>query len=217
MLSCPFEILSDGSEHAPDSKRLPAIAQALSALGYDAGTLTPDEADALQKADAPRPKHFTVLGPQPQTDILYVADMPIGLVYFPVPPNPKEAIPTDLSAAVAKAAAGLRDRVKLVIGISGWGMTGEEDFLTAHPAAVDILLGSGPTAGLAARSGGNKTLWSRSYGRGKTINRLDIMALPGTSDFSWKPGTTYKAEVISLDDLYPADPDIQKIFHPESS
>jgi hypothetical protein len=38
------------------------------------------------------------------------------------------------------------------------------------------------------------------------------LTLPGTADFTWKPDVTFKANVVSLDDLYPADLEIQKLF-----
>ncbi|MHC1711454.1 MAG: hypothetical protein AB9872_04800 [Solidesulfovibrio sp.] len=213
LLSCPFEILPDGPERKPDAKRLPAMSRALSMLGYDAAALNLDEAEYLQSAQAPLPAHFTVLGQNPETSIVHAGEMPIGIVFFPTSPNPKEPVPADLLDATAKAAASLRGKVKLVVGLSGWGMSDEEGFLNAHPEALDVLLGSGPNAGAAGRpSATGKTLWSRSYIKGKTINRLDILALPGATDFAWKPEKTFKAEVVSLDDLFPADPDIQKLF-----
>jgi hypothetical protein len=213
LLSCPFEILPDGPERKPDAKRLPAMSHALSMLGYDAGALNPDEAEYLKDAGAPLPVRFTVLGPQPASKRIEVGGLSIGIVFFPVSPNLKEPVPTALLDATAKAAAELRDKVKLVVGISGWGMSDEENFLNAHPESLDVLLGSGPNAGTAGRPGANgKTLWSRSYIKGKTINRLDILTLPGPADFTWKPDATFKANVVSLDDLYPADPEIQKLF-----
>jgi len=60
--------------------------------------------------------------------------------------------------------------------------------------------------------GDGKTLWSRAYTRGKTINRLDLFTLPETTHFVWTPQTGYQADVISLDEQFPADPEIQKLF-----
>jgi len=213
MLACPFEILSDGPERKPDPKRLPGISQALTLIGYDAGALNPDEAAYLKSADAPLPAHFSVLGPTPETQTVRVGDVPVGIVLFPPSPNLREPVPSAQGEAVAKAAAELHAKAKLVIGISGWGQSDEKAFIDAHPGSVDVLLGSGPNAGAAGHVSENgKTLWSRTYGRGKTINRLDIKTLPGAADFAWKPDSNFKAEVFSLDETYPADPMISLLF-----
>lgn len=213
LLSCPFEILPDGPEQKPDPKHMTAMSQAMTMLGYDAGALTPDEAAYLKSADAPLPAGFTVLGPQPTTTIVQSGGLPVGIVLFPVSPNPKNPVPAELAEATDKAAKSLRNKAKLVIGVSGWGMGDEQAFLDTHPDSLDLLLGSGPNAGTAGRtSASGKTLWSRAYIKGKTINRLDIMTLPGAPDFVWKSGTDFKADVISLDEQYPADPTIQQMF-----
>lgn len=213
LLSCPFEILPDGPERKPDPKRLPAISQALSCMAYDAGTLLPEEAAYLQSAGAPLPSRFTVLGASPAAGTLRIAGLPIGVVYFPPSPDPTKPVPAELAALVAQTAAGLRAATRLVVGISPWGMADEEAFMNAHPGVLDVLLGSGPNAGTAGRvSRDGKTLWSRAYIKGKTMNRLDLLALPAAPEFAWKPEETFKAEVVTLDDAHPADPEIQQLF-----
>ena len=213
VLGAPFEILPDGPDRKPEARRLPAISQALARIGYNAGALLPEEATYLKSADAPVPAGFTVVTPTPQTTMLQAAGLPIGIVFFPPPPDLTKPAPPAIGDAVAKAARELRTTAKLVIGISGLGMMDEEAFLTAHPDALDVLLGSGINAGTAGKAGpGGKTLWARAYTRGKTVNRLDLLALPGAADFTWTPNGTFKAEVINLDETYPADPDIKKLF-----
>jgi 2',3'-cyclic-nucleotide 2'-phosphodiesterase (5'-nucleotidase family) len=182
-------------------------------MGYDAGALLPGEIEYLKSADAPIPSGFSVLGPKPQTAVVTKGGRKVGIVFFPPPPDMTKPTPPDLGDAVAEAAGQLRPSVALVIGVSGIGMMDEEAFLKAHPDALDVLLGSGLNAGTAGRPGpGGKTLWARAYTRGKTVNRLDLMRLPDGPDFTWKPGETFKAEVINLDDAYPADPEIKKLF-----
>lgn len=213
VLGAPFEILPDGPEKKPDPRRLPAISQALSRMGYDAGALLPDEAASLKSADAPIPAGFTVLEQKPLTKIVKVAGTAVGIVFFPPPPDLTKAAPASLGDAVAKAAAELRPSVRLVVGLSGLGMPDEEAFLAAHPDALDVLCGSGISAGTAGRPGPQgKTLWTRAYTRGKTVNKLDLLALPDGEAFAWKAGTNFKAEVINLDETYPADPEIKKLF-----
>ena len=213
VLGAPFEILPDGPDRKPDARRLPAISQALTQTGYTAGALLPDEAAYLKSADAPIPAGFTVVDPTPRTTVVEAAGLPIGIVFFPPPPDLAKPAPPAIGDAVAKAAKELRAKTKLIIGLSGLGMMDEEAFLTAHPDALDVLLGSGINAGNAGKAGpGGKTLWARAYTRGKTVNRLDLFALPGAADFSWTPNGTFKAEAINLDETFPADPDIKKLF-----
>ena len=216
LLACPFEILPDGPEAKPEPKALPGIVKAFDAMGYDAGALNPDEAAYLKNAGAPLPARFTVLGDAPQTQLLQKGGTTYGLVFFPASPDLKKPVPDTVLDAAAKAAHDLRGKANVVIGVSGLGLTAEQDFLDKHPGAVDVLLGSGPNAGTASRlSADGRTLLSRTYIKGKTLNRLDIAALPGAPDFTWKPGQNFKTDVISLDDHYPADPAVEKMLGEE--
>jgi len=214
LLACPFEVLPDYDlEAKPDPRKMPGMVKALDMMGYDAGALTLDEAGFLKKSGAPLPAAFTVLATEPQTKLVTLGGDTIGIVFFPPSPDPKKPAPAALGDAVAQAAKALRDKARLVIGLSGLGMGDEKAFLETHPGTLDILLGSGPNAGNAGQpSADGKTLWARTYIKGKTINRLDLFALPGGPDFAWKPGQTYKTSVISLDERYPADPAVEKLF-----
>jgi hypothetical protein len=211
--ACPDEILSADTPRPSDAKSVTAMAKALGLLGYDAGTVTRAEAKLLADAGAALPPGFAVAGETPTSTILTVAGIPIGVVRFPDAPASREPMPAPLAQATAEAAAALRPKVKLVVGLSGWGSRPEEAFLNAHPGAVDVLLGSGPGSGLAgSTTGGGRTLWARTYYEGKTVNRLDLYTLPATADHVWDPKTDFRTEVIALDDRYPADPEIEKLF-----
>ncbi len=213
VLAAPFEILSDGPEKKPEPRRLPAISQAMSRIGYDAGAILPSEAAYLKSADAPLPAGYTVLGDKPATAVLDKGGVKVGIVFFPAPADLTKPTSPAVGDAVAEAARKLRPSVSLVIGVSGIGMIDEEAFLAAHPDALDVLLGSGLNAGTAGRPGpGGKTLFARAYTRGKTVNRLDLYQLPSGPDFAWKPNENFKAEVVNLDEAYPADPEIKKLF-----
>ena len=182
-------------------------------LRYDAGAILPSEAAYLQSADAPIPVGFTVLGDKPATAVLDKGGVKVGIVFFPAPADLTKPTPSAVGEAVAEAARKLRPSAALVIGVSGIGMIDEEAFLAAHPGVLDVLLGSGLNAGTAGRPGpGGKTLFARAYTRGKTVNRLDLYQLPGGPDFAWKPNENFKAEVVNLDEAYPADPEIKKLF-----
>jgi len=204
--------VSDGPATV-DPRKLLAMAKAYDLLGYDAGLVTPTEAEALKKAGTALPPVFGVSAAAPSVTTIRAGGHSIGIVRFPIEPKAGEAIPEALAKATAQAAETLHGRVELVVGLSGWGMADEEAFLGAHPGAVDVLLGSGPGAGLAGiTAGAGKTLWARSYTKGKTLNRLDLFTLPGAPDFVWKPKTDYKPDVVLLDDRIPSDPQVQQLF-----
>jgi hypothetical protein len=213
LFACPWEILPDGATRTADAKAVAAMARALALLGYDAGVMTRTEAEAVAEAGAAMPSAFTVAGPEPDVSMLEVAGIPVGVVRFPAGPRPGQAVPAETVQATARAAASLRGKARLVVGLSGWGATAEEAFINAHPGAVDLLLGGGPGGGLpVCTAGGGRTLWSRAFFKGKTVNRLDLYSLPEKTDSTWDPNTDFRSEIISLDDRYPADPEIAKMF-----
>lgn len=213
VVALPDEFVSADSPRPGDANTMAAMAKAFNRMAYDAGTLTRAEAEVLAASGAPVPPGFAVAGPEPATTIVTVAGVPVGLVRFPDAPASREPMPPALAEATAKAAAALRGKVGLVIGLSGWGTRPEEAFLAAHPGAVDILLGSGPGSGRAGRIAGNgHTLWARTYYLGKTVNRIDLFAWPTGPEHIWKPDAEFRTDVISLDDRYPADPTVAKLF-----
>jgi hypothetical protein len=208
-----FEFLPEVSASPPEPDKIPAIAKAQDRIGYDAGILSPGEAKLLTEKKATAPAAFTLLDASPQTKVVQVGGKAVGLVIFPVPKNESEPVPDKLMEAVAKAAAGLRGKTALVVGLSPWGALDEEAFVNSRPGVVDVLLGSGGGSGFGARTPRDgKTLWTRAYIKGKTINRLDLMALPGAPDFVWKPGDTFVAQVVPLDQAYPQDQAIENLF-----
>jgi peptidoglycan hydrolase-like protein with peptidoglycan-binding domain len=208
-----FEFLPEVSAAPPEPDKIPAIAKAQDRIGYDAGALSPGEARLLTAKKATPPAVFTLLDGAPQTKVVSVGGKSVGLVFFPVPRNESDPVPDKLMDAVAQAAKGLREKTALVIGISPWGALDEEAFVNTRPGVVDVLLGSGGGSGFGARTPKDgKTLWTRAYIKGKTVNRLDLMALPGAKDFVWKPGKTFVAQVVPLDTAYPQDQSIEGLF-----
>jgi 2',3'-cyclic-nucleotide 2'-phosphodiesterase (5'-nucleotidase family) len=208
-----WEFAPEISAAPPQPEKLPAVAAAQARLGYDAGAITPDEVRTLTAQKAVPPPGFTVLGSEPATKLVTVAGKSVGLVFFPMPKDISAPVPEKLLAATARAAAALRgQQVALVVGVSPWGALDEEAFINTHSGAVDVLLGSGGGSGFPARtSKDGKTLWTRAYIKGKTVNRLDLLSLPTGNGFTWKDGT-YKAQVTALDAAYPQDPAIESLF-----
>ncbi len=208
-----WEFLPEAATTPPEAAKTAAIAQAYGRLGYDAGAVSPAEVALLAKHQAAPPQSFTVLDQEPRTRLVTVGGKTVGLVFFPMPKDPSAPVPDKLMDATAKAAAALRGQAALVVGVSPWGALDEEVFINTRSGAVDVLLGSGGGAGFPAKaSKDGKTVWMRAYIKGKTVNRLDLLALPGGKDFTWKPGQTFATEVVTLDAAYAQDQAIEQLF-----
>jgi len=208
-----WEFLPEVSAAPPEPTKLPAIVKADAQIGYDVCAITPPEVQVLAGQKTAPPKGCTVLSEEPQTTIVTVSGKPVGIVFFPMPKNVSAPVPEKLMAATAKAAKALRDKTAMVVGVSPWGALDEEAFVNSRPGVVDVLLGSGGGSGFGARTPkGGKTLWTRAYIKGKTVNRLDLLALPGSPGFAWKSGETFEAQVLPLDTAYPQDKAIESLF-----
>ena len=208
-----WEFLPEVAAAPPEPAKLPAVAKAHERLGYDVFVLTPAEVKVLADNKAAPPKGATVLDAAPATRILNIGGKAVGIVLFPMPKDVSAPVPDKLMDATAKAASELRGKVALVVGVSPWGALDEEAFINSRAGAVDVLLGSGGGSGFPSRtSKDGKTLWTRAYIKGKTINRLDLAALPGTSGFTWKIGDNFTAKVQPLDEAFPQDAAIEALF-----
>lgn len=202
----PWEFLPEVSAAPPEPDKLPAVAKAHERLAYDAMALAPQEAKLLAEHKSLPPKGAVVLEDAPVTRIVIVGGVAVGLLYFPMPKDISAVVPDKLMDATAKAAAELRAKAALVVGISPWGALDEEAFINTRAGAVDVLLGSGGGSGFASRtSKDGRTLWTRAYIKGKTLNRLDLLALPGKPGFTWKIGENFTAKVDPLDENFPQD------------
>lgn len=208
-----WEFLPEVSAAPPEPGKLPAVATAHERLGYDVMAVTPAEVKLLADHKAAVPQGAVTLGREPATKILTIGGKSVGVVFFPMPDDISAPVPEKLMDATARAAATLRGKTALVVGISPWGAIDEEAFINTRTGAVDVLLGSGGGSGFPSRTSKNgKTLWTRAYIKGKTINRLDLLALPGASDFTWKVGDNFMAKVQPLDAAFPQDAAIEKLF-----
>ena len=208
-----WEFLPEVSAAPPEPDKLPAVAKAHERLAYDVMVVTPQEVQVLADKKTAPPKDAIILGPTPATRVTTIGGKAVGLVFFPMPKDVSAPVPDKLMDATAKAAAELRGKVALVVGVSPWGALDEEAFINSRAGAVDVLLGSGGGSGFASRtSKDGKTLWTRAYIKGKTVNRLELLALPGQTGFAWKVGENFAAKVEPLDEAFPQDPSIEQLF-----
>jgi 2',3'-cyclic-nucleotide 2'-phosphodiesterase (5'-nucleotidase family) len=208
-----WEFLPEVSAAPPEPEKMPAVVKAHEALGYDVMAVTPDEVKLLADKKTAPPKGAVVLGQTPATKIVTVGGKAVGLVFFPMPKDVSAPVPDKLMDQTAKAASELRGKVALVVGVSPWGALDEETFVNTRSGAVDVLLGSGGGSGFSSRtSKDGKTLWTRAYIKGKTVNRLDLLALPGQPGFAWKVGENFVAKVDPLDETVSQDPAVEQLF-----
>lgn len=168
-------------------------------------------------------KKFSALGrlaprgwhsPQDKEPVSVILDTPggkVGVVIFPEAKKAGEAPGEDISRAVSRAAKELRPQVKLVIGVSPWGVTAENEFLEQARPDLDVLLGSGDGVGFSAKNAnGNRTLWMHSYTKGRALYVLNILDWPVEKNFKWDVDKNFTTQAIILEDHYAPDPEMEK-------
>lgn len=209
----PYEILPwSGGDKPPRKEALPALARAYSLLGYDLGCLTPDEAAALAAQNAPAPKGWLTLGKEPQAKTAEVGGLKVGVLFLPLLGQDEKTPDKKLVAKVSRAAKRLREDADVVIGVSPWGMRGEEALLKKRPGLFDVLLGAGRGSGLYAKAPNGETVYTRAYEKGKAINRIDLLELPKGEKHVWSLQKNFKAKITPLDDATPDNGRIKALF-----
>ncbi|GAB1409234.1 hypothetical protein MASR1M90_03880 [Desulfovibrionales bacterium] len=102
----------------------------------------------------------------------------------------------------------------LIIGLSSWGASAEQEFLDASGDALDILLGSGegPSySGLYLNK--DSVVWARAPLKGKGVNVLTIPNLPVPGrKISWQPEVSIRGEIRPLADTLAQDPDMTALL-----
>lgn len=176
--------------------------------------LSPAENTALTENGAKIPLGWQVLEPgTAKTTILTVGQDKVGVVFFPEAAKPGSEPGEKEFKAIDKAVKELRPQVKLVIGVSPWGVQTESDYLQKQKPDVDILLGSGIGPGFSAKvADKDKTLWMHTYSKGKALYTIDVLAWPGAKGFKWVPDKSFTSKTVILDESFPADPAMQEML-----
>lgn len=228
----------DGDEQAvPDA--MAGLVKAYEALNYSAGAVGQEELARLARQGVAPPGGWLVLDPkEPRTRLIDTPKGKVGLVFFPevkglgdtpletapgkegfslIPRARKEASST-LEAeakALAKAIKELREGgAAMVVGISPWGSQAEADYLEGHRPDLDILLGAGSGVGFMAKPENNgRTLWMRTYTKGKAVYQIDVLAWPSGKGFKWEEKKNYQSKALLLDDAVKPDPDMERLIH----
>lgn len=188
------------------------LVDAYASLDYSVGVLSIEESRKIAALGRVAPKGWH--SPQDKEPVSVVLDTPggkVGVVIFPEAKKAGETPGEDIMRAVSKAAKELRPRVKLVIGVSPWGVAAENDFLDQIKPDLDVLLGSGDGVGFSAKgANGNRTLWMHSYTKGRALYVLNLLEWPGEKNSKWESGKNFATQAIILEDNYAPDPEMEK-------
>ena len=190
------------------------LVDALKTMDYDFGSLTEFESELFEDAGVEPPDGWVVLD-EPRLATLSTPDgHKVALVLFPDLPEGEDRPSKNLVRKLEKLMAGAREDHDLVLAVSPWGMWPEKDYLNETEAGPDILLGAGP--GMEVQGtfmARDRVFWVRAYSKGKSINRIDLMAWPDKADRTWTPDDdTIRAEFGTLRDTVPEDPEVLDIL-----
>jgi hypothetical protein len=214
----PYEFAQRHPVHAWDPQRLEILARAYERLDYHLGVLGPSETGAMSLLATMQPDTWFQAGSQPQTRFLSTSRGLVAAVIFPALDREAGSSFEALVTRLAVTISGIRQRhpKALVVGISAWGRKHERQFMDRHEGLCDILLGSGPGSGLTSTlSTHGKTLWSRAFTKGRTVNKLTIKEFPSPdSSFHWKTGQNIGVKLVVLDQRIQDNPAMDAFLAP---
>ncbi len=185
LLGGPYEFARKaGDDLYPEQAK--ALAKAFDFMRYDFGCLTEFEAGFLEDAEVAPPSGWVVLDQARIVSLDTGEGHSVGLVLFPVLPDNSQSAPKDMVRKVERLIKEAREEYDLVVGISPWGLWAEKAWLDATDAGPDILLGAGMGMELQGtlKADGN-TLWVRALAKGKSVNRVDLLAWPDRTGRPW--------------------------------
>ena len=227
-ISGGYTFRAPGNEPAaPPASVLVALLTAYQRLEYDLGLLAPSEKELLAADGITSPALWVVAKNTPTTHLLRAGETRVAVVVFPhlaprvqrLTDSKKKAKPVSGAVselefiAIRQAARQARKQADLVVGLSDWGLDAESTLMQAGETGLDILLGSGPGSGVNGRiSTDGQTLWMRSYSKGKAVQRIDVLELPGGEAFQWQKAVNVRWITKPLKESIPPDPRIAEMF-----
>ncbi|KAF0232362.1 MAG: hypothetical protein FD177_2606 [Desulfovibrionaceae bacterium] len=211
----PYEFISDdGVEHALPEAYAPLV-KAYEALNYSAGAISPAEATQFSSMGIAPPRGWQVLdSKEPKAVILDTAKGKVGVVYFPeIKKAGGDPTPEQLQA-ISRKLKELRPQVKLLVGVSPWGVQTESDFIEKQKPDLDVLLGSGTGVGFSAKAdqGNGRVLWMHTYTKGKAIYTIDLLAWPSEKSFKWEKEVNFTTQAVVLDDTFNPTPALEQML-----
>lgn len=199
----------------PPSNMTIALAKAFHLMKYDVGLLAEGEARAFSGADVPMDATRKTASEAPVTVLATARGDEIRFVRFPSLPEGRDLPSDDDIKRASRKITAQQGESRLVVALSDWGWLGEREFLAQNPKAVpDILLGSGLGSGVNGRiEAQGRCLWVRPYDKGRTLNRIELLAWPDRSKpFKWQLSGNVRCLSVGLGDQYMDDPDVSAIL-----
>lgn len=198
---------------APDV--LQSLIKAYNLMGYDLGFIPKEEAKALKQAQAVIGSWQKTSEEVPITILTTQNGDKIGFVRFPSLGQGNDIPEPELISRIGRQIKLLRNKVRLVVGLSGWGWLGENEYLMKNPKTVpDLLLGSGRGSGLNGRVlADDRCIWVRSYDKGRSICEIQIYEWPDRKNsFAWTVSKNYNTSSIGLNDTYKDNPEVAAVL-----
>lgn len=189
-----------------DAESIKALGSAYAMMKYDLGVLTGFEFKEFGENGLTPPLPWKHPG-----EVEFVRfdreGVSIGIILFPEVPTNTKTPPDRVVKAIETLLAEYRGKVDLLVGLSPWGLWLEKAYLESGTQPPDILLGSGPGVEVPGSFMANgKTFWSRPYAKGKSVTRIDLLALPrGDVNFTWTENDNIRFESPALTDSYIED------------
>lgn len=183
-------------------------------MDYDLGLLTGAEQKLFEKAGVTPPKAFATADRATYREFTLAGGEKIGVILFPDLPRKSKEPDQRTVKGIEDLVRKHRDEVRLLIGISPWGLWVEQAFMKMKPVGPHIVLGSGIGTELRGvlRDSKGRIFWSRSSVRGRSVARIDVLQWPEGDDFIWTDNGSIKSDFISLTDQHPENGEVLQII-----
>jgi hypothetical protein len=209
VIAGPYEFTADDPfrfGHLAEKGRnaLPPAAEAVftrklhAMLGVDAGWISHKAAEWMKKYAGGIPAGYLEIGKAPRGTILRTPIGPVGIVFFPEGDVPGKGPAPEQKRQVLESGRELRGQVRLLLGVSPWGLVAEKSFLPEAGGIFDGILGGGEGVGfgfsLAEKVPG--LIWLRPDGKGRAVNVLELYAArDDDTPFLGEEGKTFDARL----------------------
>ncbi len=213
----PYEFAKWTPAHPLNPERITPLIRGYEHLCYHLGILGTSESGALSILSDTQPKTWFRIEHRPQVHFLQTDGGLFIAVVFPaleVNTPPSKSMIQNLVATMTRLRSDHPGA--LIVGISSWGRKNERQFVEEHEGSCNILMGSGPGAGLiSAFSTHAKTLWTRPYSKGRTVTKIEIREFPSADPTSsWNTGRNISAQLVLLGDKIQENPAMSAILAP---
>jgi len=201
-LAGAYEFTNNPDAPTPPRKRLAFLAKAFDLMGYDVLHVSEHERAALNKAGIKPRKYWRGAGPLESQVLSLKNGLKVGLLILPPLHTPGKTVPPQVLAQVSQAVLKLRPHTSLIIAMCAWGYFYEQELVNSTGALPDLVLGSGPGIGLVGTKSANaKVMWIRPFAQGKSVERIDLYALPErNANFKWTEEQNIRMTLFGLTD-----------------